>query len=63
MPKDGNNTDQVNAINAQLKTYVNDTSQIFASISNTLGYNYWQLPLTEAVANKLASDPNVGSIL
>lgn len=59
-PEDGTNTEQVNSIFAELKHYVNDTSQIQTSTTDTLGLNYWQLPLNESSATKLRTFSGVG---
>ena len=58
-PSDGTNQAQVTAIAQQLQKFVNDTSDIYTSDTETFGLNYWLLPLDDTSVKDVRNIPNV----
>jgi hypothetical protein len=57
-----NDTDQINAIGAQLRTFVSDPSDIYNVTAGDAGFVFWGLPLTNDqvtnVPHKRAGHPS-----
>lgn len=58
-PLDGTDGAQVAAIARQLRKFVQDSSDFYASTTKNFGLNFWMLPLNETSLNDVRNIANV----
>ncbi|KAF7546067.1 hypothetical protein G7Z17_g8691 [Cylindrodendrum hubeiense] len=56
-PKEGRNSSMVAEVEAALTELVEEPTDLYASTTNSLGLNFWTLPLTPDQADKLRKHP------
>ncbi|KAH7115486.1 hypothetical protein B0J13DRAFT_208242 [Dactylonectria estremocensis] len=60
---EGRNSTMVSELEAVLTGLVEEPADLYASNTNSLGMNFWTLPLNPDEANKLRKDAGVGSVM